>query len=142
MRALLTMACVITLTSLPLVAEAGMGHSGGGSTAPAIRMHMQQHRHVIARFRNRFLGNPNNFNNNFNNGGFFGDFNGAFGDLGDYGYGNGYYGNGYAPPIEAQYPAPPPMPRMPRPVSDARATVTEENGVTVFRGPGSRHIAP
>jgi hypothetical protein len=78
------------------------------------------------------LGNSNNFNN----GGFFGDF-------GDYGaYGNGYYDNGYPPPIEAQFPAPAPPPRMSRPVGDGRATAEEENGVLVYRGPGSRHVAP
>jgi hypothetical protein len=37
MRALLAITFVITLT-LPVVAEAGMAHSGGVSTAPAFRM--------------------------------------------------------------------------------------------------------
>jgi hypothetical protein len=132
MRALLTLTCAIALT-LPMAAEAGMARGHG--TPHSFRIHQQRHA-PIARFKNGFR-NRNGFRNannanNFNNSGFFGP---------DW-YDNGYWGPMAQEPLAAQFPVPPPMPRMVRAAGDGRATVEEENGVTVFRGPGSRHLAP
>jgi hypothetical protein len=120
MRALISFALLLSLSTLPTAAYAMQGHGGHG-----VRVHVGHHHHMN-RFhtmhRSRLLGD-----------GFIGD-----------GFGDGYYGSdgvpyagGAAPQPVVVPPAPPPLPRR---VGDDRPTVEHTDvGVTIIRGP---HLGP
>jgi hypothetical protein len=61
--------------------------------------------------------------------------------------GDGFIGDRFGAPVaDAAPPADAPflasLGRLPRPAAEAHATVEVERGVTVVRGPGSRHLLP
>ena len=149
MRILLALAILLALgvspaaaqgmRQAPVMAPAGMHH--GMAMAPrgmrrnavhGARVHRQLHRHLA--FRNARFGHTAGFAPFFG-GGFFGD---AFDTLG--------FEEPMPAPVDTGVALASPLPTMPRPPrhpGDDRATVeTTPFGVTVIRGPGSRHVAP
>ena len=119
MRPLLALIAMTALALPPWAAEAGMRHSG---RVHVVRVHHFQHA-PFGRFRSTR--------------------NAA--DLAPF-FGSDYLGGGFEGPVAdaAPYGAPFPatlagLPRLP---TNERATVDVEKGVTVIRGPGSRHVLP
>ena len=117
----------------PVAAHAGVAHAPvmaqgrlGHHAAHGVRLHRERHRHLV--LRNAHFGRTAGFAPFF-----WSDTVGA------------YEEPALAPAEEGVAPAGP-LPPFPRPLrhpGDDRATIeTTPFGVTVIRGPGSRHIAP